>query len=150
MTYMGSNPTASPNLHVAAFFERVACEIRSYMARKHKNYIREWRKKAGYTQKEVIDRLREMANGEQADPDLRIPQTEASLSRIEGGTQNFSMATLAALAVVLGADEPGWLLDRNPQMEGEVVDLWGFKLDKEDAELARRVITQMFGSGGAA
>jgi transcriptional regulator with XRE-family HTH domain len=127
---------------MAAFFERIACEIRSYMARKHKNYIREWRKKAGYTQKEVIDRLRELAGGDQLDPELRIPQTEASLSRIENGTQNFSMATLEALAVVLGADEAGWLLDRNPMVEGEVIDLWGFKLGKEDAELARQVIGQ--------
>jgi hypothetical protein len=32
------------------------------------------------------------------------------------------MATLEALAVVLGADEAGWLLDRNPLVEGEVID----------------------------
>jgi transcriptional regulator with XRE-family HTH domain len=50
------------------------------MARKHKNYIREWRKKAGYTQKEVIDRLRELAGGDQVDPDFAYPTTEASLS----------------------------------------------------------------------
>jgi transcriptional regulator with XRE-family HTH domain len=115
------------------------------MARKHKNYIREWRKHRGYTQKEVIDRLRELAGGEQSDPELRIPTTEASLSRIENGTQNFSMATLEALAHVLGADEAGWLLDRNPLMDGEVVDLWGFKLGREDAELARQVLGKMFG-----
>jgi hypothetical protein len=56
------------------------------------------------------------------------------------------MATLEALAVVLGADEAGWLLDRNPLVEGEVIDLWGFKLDKEDAELARQVLGKMFGA----
>lgn len=120
------------------------------MARKHKSYIREWRKKAGYTQREVIDRLRELAGGEQSDPELRIPQTEASLSRIENGTQNFSMATLEALAVVLGADEAGWLLDRNPLVEGEVIDLWGFKLDQEDAKLAREVLGKMFGERSTA
>jgi hypothetical protein len=60
------------------------------------------------------------------------------------------MATLEALAVVLGADEPGWLLDRNPLVEGEVIDLWGFKLGKEDAELARQVLGKMFGGGNAA
>ncbi len=118
------------------------------MARKHKSYIREWRKKAGYTQREVIDRLRELAGGDHANPELRIPTTEASLSRIENGTQNFSMATLEALAVVLGADEAGWLLDRNPLVEGEVVDLWGFKLGKDDAELVREMVGRMF--GGAA
>lgn len=115
------------------------------MARKHKNYIREWRKAAGYTQKEVIDRLRELAGGDQADPELRIPTTEASLSRIETGSQNVSVATLEALAVVLGADNAGDLLNKNPLMEGEVIDLWGFKLGKEDAELARQVLGKMFG-----
>ena len=115
------------------------------MARKHKSYIREWRQHRGYTQKEVIDRLRELAGGDQPDPELRVPTTEASLSRIETGTQNFSMATLEALAVVLGADDAGDLLNKNPLKEGEVVDLWGFKLDKQDAELAREVLGRMFG-----
>lgn len=143
--YIGCKSCASPNLHDAAFFGIGTCAIRSYMARKHKNYIREWRKKAGYTQKEVIDRLRELAGGDQPDPELRIPTTEASLSRIENGSQNFSMATLEALAVVLDADEAGWLLDRNPLLEGEVVDLLGFRLAKDDAELARQVLVKMFG-----
>lgn len=116
------------------------------MAGKRKNYIKQWRKKAGYTQKEVIDRLRELAGGNQSEPELRIPTTEASLSRIENGTQNFTIATLEALAVVLGADEAGWLLARNPLVEGEVVELWDFRLGKEEAELARQVLTKMFGT----
>lgn len=116
------------------------------MVRKRKNYILQWRKKAGYTQKEVIDRLRELASGDQSEPDLRIPTTEASLSRIENGTQNFAIDTLEALAEVLGADEAGWLLDRNPLKEGEVVDLLLDRpLDQEEAELARQVLRQMFG-----
>jgi transcriptional regulator with XRE-family HTH domain len=120
------------------------------MARKHKSYIREWRQFRGYTQKELIDRLRELAGGDQIDPTLRIPQTEASLSRIEGGTQNFSVATLEALAVALNVEETGDLLKVNPLMEGEVIDLWGFKLTKEDAELARQVLGKMFGEQQAA
>jgi transcriptional regulator with XRE-family HTH domain len=115
------------------------------MARKHKSYIREWRQHRRYTQKDVIDRLRELAGGDQIDPTLRIPQTEASLSRIESGTQNFSMATLEALAIVLDVDETGDLLKVNPLKEGEVVDMGGFKLSKEDAKLAREVLQRMFG-----
>lgn len=115
------------------------------MARKRKNYIKQWRKHRGLTQKQVIDRLRELAGDDHENPELKIPTTEASLSRIENGTQNFSIATLEALAEVLEADEAGWLLDRLP-VEGEVVDLWGHRLDKEEAELARQVLDKMFGS----
>jgi hypothetical protein len=42
------------------------------------------------------------------------------------------------------------LLKVNPLMEGEVIDLWGFKLTKEDAELARQVLGKMFGERQAA
>lgn len=44
----------------------------------------------------------------------KFPTTEASLSRVEKGEQNFNMALLRALAEVLGADEPGHLLTVNP------------------------------------
>lgn len=44
----------------------------------------------------------------------KFPTTEASLSRVEKGEQNFNMALLTALAEVLRADEPGHLLTVNP------------------------------------
>lgn len=143
--YIGRNIAASPNLHAAAFSGPMAREIPSYMAGKHKNHIQAWRKRAGYTQKEVIDRLRELIAAGKVDPEERIPTTEASLSRMENGEQNFAIAALEALAIVLGVDEPGWLLDTDPT-EGKPVNMWGYNLDKDEAELARQVLEKMFGS----
>lgn len=118
------------------------------MGRKHKSYIREWRQKKGYTQKQVVEQLAERAGDTPAeDPTLRIPRTEASLSRIESGKQNFTMATLEALAEVLEADEPGWLLDRNPLKAGEVISMIE-RLTDDQAAQAAAVLRAMFASAG--
>jgi transcriptional regulator with XRE-family HTH domain len=116
------------------------------MRRKHRNYVKEWRKKRELTQKELVDRLAMLAGEhEPDDPALRIPTTEASLSRIENGKQNFSMGTLEALAIALDVDEPGWLLDRNPFKEGNVVNLADYKLTPEQEVQAKSVLDAMFG-----
>lgn len=118
------------------------------MERKHKSYIREWRKYRGLTQKALLARLIELGGEDTPDdPALRIPTTEASLSRIETGKQNFSMATLEALAEALQVDEPGWLLDRNPYRSGEVVSIFD-RLDDKQAEQAATVLRAMFGAVG--
>lgn len=53
------------------------------MERKRRIYIREWRQKKGWTQRQLLARIIELAgDGTPDDPDLRVPQTEASLSRI--------------------------------------------------------------------
>lgn len=142
---MGCNATATPNLHRAAFFVASSCEIFPYMERKYKNYVREWRKKKGFTQKVLLARLVELA-GERVpdDPELRVPTTEASLSRIENGKQNFNMATLMVLADALEVDEPGWLLDRNPLIDPQVIDLVA-RLDARQREQAKAVLEAMFG-----
>lgn len=116
------------------------------MRSKHRSYIREWRNKRGYTQKQLLSRLVEIA-GEMPsdDPALNVPTTEASLSRIENGKQNFTMATLEALAVALDVEQPGWLLDRNPFKEGVVVDMLS-KLTEADAAKAAAVLEAMFGN----
>lgn len=144
MSYMPCNTSASLNLHPVAFFRADARGILAYMERRYSNYIREWRKKSGLSQRELVSRLIELG-GERPpdDPELRIPTTEASLSRIENGKQNFNMATLHALADALGADEPGWLLTRNPLKEGEVVPLFDH-LTPEQIERARAVLSAMF------
>ena len=137
---------ATENLHGTAFHLRASCWILPYMARKHKSYIREWRKKRGYTQKVLLARLAELSgDGPTDDPSLKIPTTEASLSRIEAGKQNFSMATLEALAVALDVEEPGWLLSRNPNKEGIVISFLE-KLDEQQARQAETVLHAMFGS----
>lgn len=114
------------------------------MERKHKSYIKEWRIFRGYTQKQLLGRLSELV-GEMPsdDPSLNVPTTEASLSRIENGKQNFSMATLEALARALEVAEPGWLLSRNPTKAGEVVSFLDALSDAE-RERAAAVLRAMF------
>lgn len=119
------------------------------MERKRGGYLKEWRQWRNLTQKQVVDRLRELSGGEVDDPELRLPTTEASLSRIESGKQNYTIAALEALAEIYQADETGWLLSRNPLALGEVVNLMDFRLSKEDALLARAVLEKMFGNGEA-
>jgi transcriptional regulator with XRE-family HTH domain len=78
----------------------------------HRNFIRHWRKYRNLTQAQVVDKLEQFRD--RSTSSERIAITEASLSRIEAGTQNFSMAVLAALAEILEADQPGELLVTNP------------------------------------
>lgn len=144
--YTGRNSVASGNLHGVAFFPRSPCEISAYMARKHKSYIKEWRDFRGYTQKQVIERLAVVAGeGTPEDPELQIPKTEASLSRIENGRQNFKISLLEALAAALDVPEPGWLLSRNPTKAGEVVSIID-RLDDKQAAQAASVLKAMFGA----
>lgn len=114
------------------------------MERKYHSYIREWRKFRGYTQKELLGRLSELSGGRAEDATLNVPTTEASLSRIENGRQNFSMATLEALAEALEVKESGWLLSRNPYKAGEVVSIFDALNDAEAAQAAA-VLEAMFG-----
>jgi len=119
------------------------------MERKRRIYIREWRKLRGLTQRQLLARIIELAGeGTPDDPDLRVPQTEASLSRIENGKQNFTMATLEVLADALEVEEPGWLLDRNPLKDGKVISIVE-RLNDEQRAKAVEMLELMFGAGGA-
>lgn len=51
-----------------------------------------------------------------------LPQTTASLSRLENGKQPYSQRILEALADIYDC-EPGELLQRDPTKEGDVIDL---------------------------
>jgi transcriptional regulator with XRE-family HTH domain len=116
------------------------------MEGKYPNYVKDWRRHKGLSQKELVARLIELAGeGTPDDPELRIPTTEASLSRIENAKQNFNMATLQALAKALDVDEPGWLLDRKPGPGAQVIYLWDH-LSIGDQEKARAVLEAMFGT----
>lgn len=120
-----------------------------HMERKRRIYIREWRKLRGLTQRQLLARIIELAGeGTPDDPDLRVPQTEASLSRIENGKQNFTMATLEVLADALEVEEPGWLLDRNPLKDGKVISIVE-RLNDEQRAKAVEMLELMFGAGGA-
>lgn len=117
------------------------------MTCKYPNRVKEWRKHRGLTQKRLLARLIELnAGATPDDPELRIPTTEASLSRIESGKQNFNMATLQALAHALEVDEPGWLLDRRP-VSADVVDLVQ-RLNTDDQQRAWMVLEAMFKATG--
>lgn len=143
---MGCNSAASENLHTVAFFAAVGRGTPYYMERKHSNYIKEWRRKRDMTQKQLLSRLAELAGDYPADdPALRVPTTEASLSRIENGKQNFTMGTLEALAAALDVEVPGWLLSRNPLKAGEVVSLDDYRLDPEQMLQAKAVLDALFG-----
>jgi transcriptional regulator with XRE-family HTH domain len=79
---------------------------------RHRSFIRHWRLFRGLKQREVIEQLGEIkaAQGSRE----KFPTTEASLSRVESGDQNFNMALLYALAEVFEVDDPGILLTVNP------------------------------------
>lgn len=79
---------------------------------KHRSFIRHWRTYKNMKQREVIERLSEIkaASGSRES----FPTTEASLSRVESGDQNFNMALVAALAEVFEVDDPRDLLTVNP------------------------------------
>lgn len=118
------------------------------MERKYHSYIKEWRlHRNRMTQRKLIERLVELAGDiPPDDPTLNIPTTEASLSRIENGKQNFTMALLQAIAHALEVEEPGWLLTRNPLKGGEVVpvDFKMRRLNEEEAKRAAAVLEAMF------
>lgn len=92
----------------------------------HRFYFKEWRKHRGFTQDQVIDRLVIL-------DDPLLPQTAASLSRIENGKQPYSQRILEALADVYGV-EPFELLRSNPEKDGDVVDLLQIMDEKKRAQ----------------
>lgn len=97
----------------------------------HRFYFREWRKFRNLTQEQVVNRLAAM-------DDPMLPQTEASLSRIETGKQPYSQRIIEALADIYSV-EPHQLIGHNPNKEGELIDLLAILSEKQMAQ-ARAVI----------
>lgn len=79
------------------------------------SYLKEWRRHRHLTQDQVVDRLAAL-------DDPMLPQTAASLSRIENGKQIYTQRTLEALADIYNC-EAHELLGRNPEKAGEVIDM---------------------------
>lgn len=103
-------------------------------------YLKQWRKWRGYTQDEAVDRLAAL-------DDPHIPQTSASLSRLENGKQSYTQRSLEALAEVYQC-EPGELFSPPPEPEaapvalpedGSVVRIWD-QLTKRQQRQALAVI----------
>lgn len=78
-------------------------------------YLKEWRKRRGFTQGQVVDRLAAL-------DDPGIPQTTASLSRLESGKQSYTQRSLEALAEVYQCDT-GELFHLPPEPAGAPVEL---------------------------
>ena len=70
-------------------------------------YLKQWRKWRNFTQDQVVDRLAAL-------DDPHIPQTSASLSRLENSKQSYTQRSLEALAEVYQC-EPGELFGLPPE-----------------------------------
>lgn len=119
---------ASPNLHPTVWQHYAPCRKIQGMAGP---YFKQWRKHRHLTQEQVIERLA-------AFDDPLIPQTAASLSRVENGKQPYTQRIVEALADVYDC-EPDHIIGRDPTKEGEVIDLWA-RLDEKQRRQARAVI----------
>lgn len=101
-------------------------------------YLKQWRKHRELTQEQVVDRLAAL-------DDPLIPQTTASLSRLENGKQPYTQRSLEALAEVYQC-EPGELFEMPPKAPVQVpadtenvVNLWD-QLTKRQQRQAIAVI----------
>ena len=137
---------ATANLHGAAFFPDPEGAILRYVARKRTNWIAHWRKFKGLNQPQLVERLIEYA---ERNPDVDVPRTGASLSRIENGEQNFKRNLLYAVAEILSADgdpvTPGDLLSRNPFAGTAQIISMVDRLDDEQRQRAVEVLNAIFG-----
>jgi transcriptional regulator with XRE-family HTH domain len=78
-------------------------------------YLKEWRKHRDLTQEQVVDRLAAL-------DDPNVPQTAASLSRLENGKQIYTQRSLEALADIYQC-EAGELFDPPPKPQPEAIKL---------------------------
>lgn len=98
---------------------------------RREGYLKEWRHHRHLTQAQVVNRL-------DIYEDDKLPRTEASLSRIENGEQNYSIGLLMALADIYNCEV--WELHgRKPGVENQLIDLVQ-RLDPAGQERARAVI----------
>lgn len=79
------------------------------------NYFGAWRRKAGLTQAQTVELLAGMKGA-------NAITTEASLSRIEKGEQNYTRDTINALAQIYGCET--WeLLAHDPDADNDLIAL---------------------------
>lgn len=82
-------------------------DMRKPQRRLRKHYMQEWRKFRGLTQEQAA---------------ARLDMTQATLSRIEKLLIPYSQSLLEGAAVAYNCD-PSDILNVNPLMEGDVIDL---------------------------
>ena len=126
-TYTPCNLPVKSRLRPEAFFPYAPCRILPGMS-DSRIYLREWRKKKGLTQDQVVARL-------ELHEDPLLPRTNASLSRLENGKQPYSQRVLEALADVYGCE--AWeLIGRDPHLtQPEHAGIAG-KIQERRSELA--------------
>lgn len=110
---VASSPNDTP--HVTICPRYCASMIRMAKHPNGRHYIKEWRKKRGLSLRRLEARLEVEPGGEPA-------LSYVSLSRIEKGEQPFDEQSLQAIADALDVTR-SMLLEINPEVEGEVIDL---------------------------
>jgi transcriptional regulator with XRE-family HTH domain len=95
--------------------------------------FKEWRKKRGLTQEQVVDRLAAL-------DDPNLPQTTASLSRLENGKQIYTQRSLEALAEIYQVD-PDDLWQLPPP--DETLQKYVRQLDEVGRQRALRILRAM-------
>lgn len=111
------------------------------MERKRPNYIAHWRRAQNMSRSDLAEKLAEYV---ESHPGEKLPTTEASLSRIETGEQNFKINFLEAVAEILGMERAGDLLDRNPfDGLGEAISIFD-KMDDGQRQRAVSILRAVF------
>ncbi len=95
------------------------------------HFLRQWRQHREMTLDEVTGRLAELG-------DSKLPQTAASLSRIESGRQPYGQPIIEALAGIY-ACAPDRLIGQDPSSRDDISTVWS-QIDPEDRPLAERVL----------
>jgi len=80
-----------------------------------RSYLKEWRKHRRLTQDQVVECLTAL-------DDPTLPQTTASLSRIENGKQPYGQRIIEALADIYKC-EPHEVIGRDPAAASDVIDM---------------------------
>lgn len=102
-------------------------------------YLKHWRKHRGYTQDDVVNRLAAL-------DDPMLPQTAASLSRLENGKQPYSQRILEALADIYSC-EPDQLIGHHPERAGDIIDMVAH-LDDRKRQQAIAIIDALIRADG--
>lgn len=102
------------------------------------HYIKEWRQHRKLSLRKLAQRM-EVSPGEEL-------LSHASIQRIENGLQPYTQETLHAFAHAFNC-EPWMLLEVNPLVDGEVVDLMSKlrKLQGDQREQAMKVLRALAG-----
>jgi transcriptional regulator with XRE-family HTH domain len=91
-------------------------------SRRHKHFLREWRKFKGLSLEKVTERLRVMSAEREAKA-ARIGATHGNLSRIERGEVPYSQDMLELLADIYGTDAAS-LIMRDPTDPDGIWSVW--------------------------